>query len=149
MSSRTLRLATAGAAGAVMLAGCGSAAHFANRPRPPIPVNLTVYINDHRVSVSPASVGAGPVQFIVTNEATRNEALTVRSGGGNALANTGPINPGATAQVTVDFRSGDYLIATSKPAGSDAQLATSALIHPATLHIGPARPNADNALLQP
>lgn len=148
MSSRTLCRAVAGAL-ALALAGCGGGGGtFANRPRPAIPVNLTVYVNDHRVSVSPASVGAGPVQFIITNQATRNEAITVQSSGG-ALANTGPINPGATAQVTVDFRSGDYLIATARPGATDAQLIGAASIHPAMLHIGPARPSAGNALLQP
>ncbi len=135
------------AAGALALTGCGSGGMFANKPRPALPVNLTVYINDQRVSVSPASVGAGPVQFIVTNQASRNEALTVHSGGG-ALANTGPINPGATAQVTVDFRSGEYTIATDAPA-ANPYLHAGAAIHPATLHIGPARPSASNALLQP
>ena len=135
------------AAGALTLAGCGSGATFANRPRPAIPVNLTVYINDQRVSVSPASVGAGPVQFIVTNQASRNEALTVHGGAGGALADTGPINPGATAQVTVDFRSGEYTIATDTP--GNPYLHAGAAIHPATLRIGPARPSASNALLQP
>jgi hypothetical protein len=137
------------AAGSLALAGCGGGASFANKPRPAVPVNLTVYINDQRVSVSPARVGAGPVQLIVTNQASRNEAMTVVGSGSGTLADTGPINPGATAQVTVDFRTGDYLIATSRPIGSDAQRAAQAPIHPATLHIGPPRPSANNALLQP
>ena len=37
----------------VAIAGCGSSGHFANHPSPPTPVNLTVYINNARVSVSP------------------------------------------------------------------------------------------------
>jgi hypothetical protein len=137
------------AAGSLALAGCGGSASFANKPRPAVPINLTVYIDNHRVSVSPASVGAGPVQLIVTNQATHNEAMTVVGTGSDRLADTGPINPGATAQVTVDFHTGDYLIATSRPTGSDAQVAGQRPIHPATLHIGPPRPSANNALLQP
>jgi len=35
------------------LSACGGAKHFANQARPPAPVNMTVYINDQRVSVSP------------------------------------------------------------------------------------------------
>ena len=31
----------------------------ANKPRPAAPVNLTVYVNDARVSISPNSVGGG------------------------------------------------------------------------------------------
>ena len=42
------------AAGAIAASGCGSSEKFANIPKPPPPINLTVYINDSRVSVSPA-----------------------------------------------------------------------------------------------
>ncbi len=142
MSSRTMWLA---ATAAILLGGCGSTGTFADRPTPATVVNLTVYVSDHRVSVSPASAGAGPVLFIVTNQASRNEAVEVRSsGGGRALATTGPINPGGTAQVEVDFHSGEYLLA-AQQAGASAGSA----IHPAMLRIGRARPSADNALLQP
>jgi hypothetical protein len=137
----------AAAMAAVALVGCGSAGTFANKPRPATPVNLTVYINDHRVSVSPASVGAGPVQFIVTNEATKNETLEV-VGGASALANTGPINPGGTANVTVNFSNrGEYLVSTRN--SSAASAAATSSIAPARLRIGPPRPSASSALLQP
>ena len=124
-----------GALAAVALAGCGSAGTFANKPRPATPVNLTVYINDHRVSVSPASVGAGPVQFIVTNEARTNVSLKIQSGANQG--STGPINPGATDQLTVNMNTGKAIVST----GSS--------IRAATLHIGPPRASASNALLQP
>jgi hypothetical protein len=39
-------------AGAVLIAGCGSSAHFADKSRPPTPIDLTIYVNDSRVSVS-------------------------------------------------------------------------------------------------
>lgn len=133
---------------ALLVAGCGSAGTFANKPRPATPVNLTVYVNDQRVSVSPASVGAGPVMFIVTNQASHNESVEVQDNGGRSLASTGPINPGGTAQVTVDFNTGRYTISTGKTS-TEAQFVGHGGIHPATLRIGPPRPNADNALLQP
>src|SRR5690349_17877921 len=91
---------------AIALAGCGSTKTFANRPRPPVPINLTVYVSNARVSVSPQAVGAGPVVFIVTNQAARAESLAIRQGGGGSIANTGPINPQGTAQVTVNLRRG-------------------------------------------
>ncbi|HET9720419.1 MAG TPA: hypothetical protein VFP55_10105 [Solirubrobacteraceae bacterium] len=137
------------ATGAVALSGCGSTAHFADRNRPPTPVDLTVYINDAKVSVSPASVGAGPVIFYVTNQASRTESLIVRSAAGRSLANTGPINPRSTAQVQVDFRQGSYRLTTSSATPSDAASLTAPPVAPATLRIGAPRPNADNALLQP
>ena len=137
------------AAAAIFVAGCGGGAHFQNQHRPPTAVDLTVYVNDSSVSVSPATVGAGPVIFFVTNQASKTVSLTI-SGSGGSLATTGPINPGAPLELTVDFQSpGDYTIAPGSTSETDAALATGHRIAPATLHIGPSRPSADNALLQP
>jgi hypothetical protein len=131
---------------AFALAGCGSGAHFADKPRPPTPVNLTVYVNDTKVSTSPNSVGAGPVMLIITNQASQAVELTVRpAGGGSALATTAPINPQATSSLSVDFRPGNYTVGTSPTANT---LSTST-ISPASLHIGKSRANGNSALLQP
>ncbi len=137
--------------GALVASGCGGGSTFANRPRPPTPINLTVYINHSRVSVSPSSVGAGPVVFIATNAASQTESLTIKApGGAQTLASTGPINPQATAQVTVDFHEpGDYTVSTGKTGTSEAARASPSSIEPATLRIGALRPNASSALLQP
>ncbi len=138
------------AAGGLALAGCGSSSTFANNPRPPTPVDLTVYINNARVSVSPSSVGAGPVIFIVTNQSTKTQTLSIQhSASGTGLASTGPINPQATTEVTVNFNPGDYTVTTGPAGKTDAANATPSGIHPAALHIGKARQNADNVLLQP
>ena len=106
------------------VAGCGSSEHFVNHPSPPVPVNLTVYINDQRVSVSPSSVGAGPVVLIVTNQARTAQSLTVLSAGSSAgqpLADTGPINPQATTQVTVNLNTpGSYTVATAPNGSTEA-----------------------------
>lgn len=141
------------AIGVAALSGCGSGQHFANSPKPAQPVNVTVYINNSRVSVSPSSVGAGPVVFIVTNQASSAESLSVSPAGGSgsqSLANTGPISPQATAQVTVNFTSqGPYTIATGSTGSTDAAIAAQSSIQSATLTIGPPRPNSNNQLLQP
>lgn len=153
-----MRMKTIGmlAVGALGVSACGSTTTYANKPRPPDPVNLTVYISDSRISVSPTSVGAGPVVFIVTNQAAGAQSLTIRSsgsgsGGGQALADTGPINPQGTAQVKVDFSSaGDYTVSTSGGTATDASLAApSSSTHSATVHIGPPRPASNGNLLQP
>lgn len=136
----------------VATSGCGGGAQFANTPRPATPVNLTVYVNDVRVSVSPSSVGAGEIMFIVTNQASETESLTIRPAGdpSQSLAATGPINPQATAQVTVDLRDpGEYTISAGKNGNSEAVAAATGSIQPGRLRIGPARPSASDALLQP
>jgi hypothetical protein len=121
------------AACGLLAAGCGSSSHFTDFHRPPTPVDLTVYVNNHHVSVSPSRVGAGPVIFYVTNQATQSETVTI----GSSQNTTGPINPDSSARIQVDLPTGEYLV----KAGPQ--------IAPATLHIGKPRPNADNTLLQP
>jgi hypothetical protein len=137
----------------IAIAGCGSSARFANRPSPPVPVNLTVYINDQRVSVSPASVGAGPVVLIVTNQASTAESLTVLPAGttaGQPVADTGPINPQATAQVTVNLNTpGSYTVGITPNASTEAAAALPTGVRPAVLRVGHARPSGSNVLLQP
>jgi hypothetical protein len=129
---------------------CGGA-HFANLPRPPSPINLTVYINDQRVSVSPNDIGAGPVVLIVTNQASNAESLQVLPVGRVAqpLASTGPISPQAAAQVTVNLAPGEYSIAIAPGTSTEAAAATPSGIQPALIRVGKPRPSASNQLLSP
>jgi len=100
---------------ALIVSACGSTGgKSASLARPPSPVNLAVYVNDSRVSVSPTSVGAGPVIFVVTNQASHAESLAIsKAGAPQALASTAPINPQGTTQVSLTFKPGEYTIATS------------------------------------
>lgn len=131
--------------------GCGGGKQFANEARPAVPVNLSVYISDAQVLVSPSSVGAGPVSFIVTNQAMRTESLRIaRAANGAPLARTGPINPQGTAQVTVNFNfPGEYTVSAGAGGRTDAQLTLPSPIRPAALHVGRKRPNSSGTLLQP
>jgi hypothetical protein len=138
------------AVSALVLSACGTAGgKAASVLRPPSPVNLTVYVNDSRVSVSPTSVGAGPVVFIVTNQASRAEALAISKTGGSTLASTAPINPQGTTQLSVNFRPGEYTIATASRGRTDAQLSEQSPIKSVSIHIGRPRPSSSNQLLQP
>ena len=61
--------------------------------------------------------------FIVTNQASKTESLTIHPSGnpGLPLASTGPINPQATAQVTVDLHGPrNYTISASKAGATEA-----------------------------
>jgi hypothetical protein len=139
---------------AVAVCGCSSSGTFANKQAPPQPVNVTVYINDAKISASPSKIGAGPATFIITNQSSHSEAVTILPAGssaGQALAATGPINPQGTAQVQVDFSSkGDYTVATASRGSSEAAAATSSSpIQPATIHVGKARSGGSTQLLTP
>jgi hypothetical protein len=137
---------------AVIVAGCGSGGkHFANLPRPPIPVNVSVYIDDQQVSVSPSFVGAGPVTFIVTNQASRAESMQILTAGssGGPVTSTGPISPQATAQIKVTLRRGRYTVGTSPQGATEAARLTQRGPHAAVLSIGRQRPSGSNQLLNP
>jgi hypothetical protein len=138
---------------ALAVSACGSSSPAATTPRPPSPVNLTVFIDNSRVSVSPVTVGAGPVEFIITNQATKAESLAILPSGASAgqpLASTAPINPQATAQITVNFSSpGKYSVATGDGDGSGDGGGSGSGIRAASIHIGAKRASSDNQLLQP
>ncbi len=133
---------------AVAVSACGSSSPAATTPRPPAPLNLAVFIDNSRVSVSPTIVGAGPVEFIITNQASQAESVAILPSGASAgqpLAGTAPINPRATAQFTVNFsRPGRYSVATGAGASG-----SSAGIRAASIRVGGKRASSDNELLQP
>ena len=139
------------AAVVLTFSGCGSSKTFANDPKPAAPVAVTVYVDDTRVSVSPAEVGAGEVTFMVTNQGTGTEALQVTDGSGSSpLATTGPINPQGTTQLNVDLSSrGRYVISVTPSGGNEAQQATPGKIRAATLAVGAPRPSSGSNLQQP
>lgn len=152
-AARGMRIRTFVIVGASTLAvsACGTAGgSAATKVRPPTPVNLSVYVNNSRISVSPSRIGAGPVVFTVTNQANRSESLTIRGANqGRTLASTAPINPQGTTQVSVDFNPGDYTIATAPQGQTDADLAQPSSITPASIHIGRMRQSSSNSVLEP
>jgi hypothetical protein len=140
------------ALGALAAGGCGGSQKFANRPKPPLPINVTVYIDSGRVSVSPDAVGAGPVVLQVTNQAAEAESMAIMPpGGGNQpLASTGPIPPKATAQIAVNLKSGNYSVTANSGGGSsDSSSTSTAAIQPGRMHVGAPRPGSRNVLLTP
>jgi hypothetical protein len=135
---------------AFALAGCGGGTHFANDTRPASPVNLSVYVNDNRVSVSPDSVTVGAVTITVTNQSSSSQAIEVTTAGGSsAISSTGPISPQGTDQVTVDLSSGDYTVGAAPNSSTEAAAATPSGIAPASLTVRGQRPNSNNQLQQP
>jgi hypothetical protein len=141
-----MRKTMVGALSAAMLvlAGCGSSGGYANRPRPPAPVNVAVNLTNARVSISPARIGAGPAVLLVANTGDRSRDLTLTAPNGSSRsclatsASSGPINPQGTARVAVELVEGDCLVGVR-----DASL------RPARLVVGAERTSAQADLLQP
>jgi len=141
---RTAALAPLAVAGGLALGGCGSgSADYKNSPRPPAPIVITGYIDDQRVSVSPRTLGAGPISLIVTNQTGAAQRVTLESAGATGSGPgirqvTAPISPQDTATLKVEVKPGRY----SVHVGGDA-------IRAARLSVGPERESAQNDLLQP
>ena len=136
--------------GALALAGCGSATHFANTGRPASPLNVSVYVNDQRISVSPGSVTVGLVTITIANQSSNAQAIQISpAGGSSAVSTTGPISPQATDQVTVSLASGDYTIGVSPNNSTQAAAATPTGVAPGSLTVQGRRSNSNSQLLQP
>jgi hypothetical protein len=121
-------------------AGCGDE-DFANNPRPPVPVGLTGVIQDDKVTVSPAKVGAGQVTITISNQTPGPKSITLEGGG--ATETVGPVGPLDTAEITRTLQPGSYEVR----AGSER--AVRKAIAPATLAIGKERQNSSGDLLLP
>ena len=123
------------------ISGCGGGKDFANKPRPPVPLQLTGVITKQKVTISPSKVGAGPVVITVSNQTSQARTLTLDGNG--IQERVGPINPLDTAVLQKTLKPGRYHVT----AGSEA--ATSATIRPATLVIGKERASGSDKVLLP
>jgi hypothetical protein len=135
------RTAVAGFAVALAFAGCGGGEDFANKPRPPVTLELTGVITKQKVTISPSKVGAGPVVITVSNQSEQARTLTLDGNG--IQERVGPINPLDTAKLQKTLKPGRYTVT----AGSEA--ATASPIRPARLVIGKARASASDKVLLP
>lgn len=143
-TKRTAALAPLAVVAVLAVGGCGSSsADYKNAPRPPSPIVITGYISDQAVSVSPTTLGAGPISLIVTNQTATAQRVTLETAGATGSGPgfrqvTAPISPRDTATLKVDVKPGRY----SVHVGEDA-------IRAARLRVGPERESAQNDLLQP
>jgi hypothetical protein len=126
-------------AGAI-LAGCGEE-DFANKPRPPVTVELTGVIQEDKVTVSPAKIGAGPVQITISNQT--KEAHTVTLEGESLRQRVGPVEPLDTTTLQKTLAPGTYEVKAGSAAATPKEIAS------AELTIGRERKNSNDTLLLP
>ena len=131
------------AATAVMLVGvgCGGDDDFENKPRPPVPIQLTGVITETEVSVQPREVGAGPIVLIVSNQ--DEQAHTVTLDGPSGTEEVGPINPLDTGRIQHNLEQGSYEVRAGSDEAQDSEITA------AKLKVGPPRPSSSNDVLLP
>ena len=148
MLRRTSRTALVVACASVCAAGASGCSSdddgYANKPRPPAPIVVSVAISDEKVSVSPRKFGAGPIALVITNQSGDAQQVTLEtedspgSGPGSRPVETGPIGPRETASVKADVTEGDYAVRVAADG-----------VAPGRHTVGELRKSAQNELLQP
>jgi hypothetical protein len=141
----------AAAAFAFALGGCGSDSSYDNKLRPPSPINITAAITGDSVSLSPATLGAGPIIILVSNQSDASQVATLEVNELQSQSNqgsektaglrqsTGPINPQDTAQIKVVVKPDTTYTLKTDDDG----------IEPAQLRVGEERPSSQNDVLTP
>lgn len=124
-----------------LVVGCGGEDDFENKPRPPVPVQLTGVITDDEVTVSPRRLGAGPVVLIVSNQTEQSHTITLE--GEDIRETVGPVNPLDTAQIQRTLKPGSYEVKAGSEAAAPKEIAG------ATIDVGPPRPSSSNDVLLP
>ena len=123
---------------AAIVAGCGDE-DFKNEARAPVREALTGVIQDDKVTVSPAKLGAGPVEITISNQTKADHTVTLE--GESIVERQGPVAPGDTVTIQKTLTQGSYEV----KAGSEKAVPRE--IRPAVLQIGKERKNSNNDLL--
>jgi hypothetical protein len=125
------------------LAGCGGGEQRENDLRPAAPITLTGAIHRDGLRISPATVGAGTIVLIVSNQSGEPQKVTFETDelGGSVAGRTASspiIAPRKTGRLTIDAREGTYSVHVADDA-----------IRAARVFVGPPRKSAQDQLLLP
>jgi hypothetical protein len=121
---------------AMTASGCGGGGKFQNKPRPPVPVQLTGVITDKGVTISPNKVGSGPIILLISNQT--QQAHTITLDGQNTKDTVGPINPLDTAKLQQTVEQGAYKVKAGSSSAAPKEL------KPGTLVVGPPRKSSSD-----
>jgi hypothetical protein len=137
MSARRRLGAPLGAVVVALAVGACGEDDFENDPRPAAPVERSVIVDDREVVVSPRQVGAGVVNFTISNQSRQRVTFTLT---GPTEASSGPIPAGGVGSLKAALEEGSYEAETGDHSSGP---------RPGTLEVGPERPTSQNELLLP
>lgn len=121
---------------ALVASGCGDD-DFKNKPRPPVPLQITGVITERSVTISPDAFGAGPVVITVSNQTRGSHDLTLE--GPRVSERVGPVNPSDTATIQKSLPEGRYTVSAD----------SGGRITPGKITVGAERQNGSGDLLLP
>ena len=130
-------LAVALLTAAAVFAACGDDNPERTAVRPPVPRNVSVVISQEDITASPDQIGAGPLNFLVSNQSGAARTLSIE--GPQLSRSIGPIQPEDTATLKVTAKPGDLELAAGDTGG----------LKPVVIAIGPERPSAQGQLQLP
>jgi hypothetical protein len=122
---------------AALATGCGGDDEARSEERPPVPINVSVSINERNITASPAKFGAGPVTLLIANQSGASQTITIE--GPRLRRSVGPINPEDTATVRLELAPGEHTLSADESAG----------VREERLAVGPRRASAQDTLLLP
>ncbi len=130
-------LASAVAAAALLVAGCGGGKNFADQPRPAATLMLNGVITNSGVTVSPNHAGAGPFKIQVSNQ-TRSTHTLELDGDNIQPVQSGAIAPADTGSIQITLKPGVYTVKAGSAAAVKRELPATRLV------IGKARPDSND-----
>jgi hypothetical protein len=122
---------------AAVASGCGGDDEARSEERPPVPINISISLNEDGVTASPDKFGAGPITLLIANQSGASQTVTID--GPRLRRSVGPINPKDTASVRLTVEPGEFTVSAAESSG----------LREARLQVGPERPSAQNDLLLP
>lgn len=129
-----------GAAAALALAagGVGGCAKYReNKDRPPVPLNVSISVQDGALSVSPSTFGAGPTVFTISN--INGDPVTIHLDSEAGAQEVGPIASRTPRAVR----------ATMAPGTHEITATADSPVESASVLVGPERPTSQDVLLLP
>ena len=119
---------------AILVAGCGRD-DFENDPRPALAAEVSIEINDDKLTVAPSAFGAGLVNFTIANLGDSAAAVEIN---GPTTDESEEVLPGGTTILKTEVVTGDY---EARASAGDAE--------PFEFEVGPDRESAQDDLLLP
>jgi predicted component of type VI protein secretion system len=118
-----------------VLSACESNESYKNENKPPAVLTLGVIVADDQIAADPNPFGAGPTRFLITNQTTKKQIVTLTT---DTLERKAVVDPSQTANFKMTIPEGNLTIASSDISADSLDVT-----------VGPERESAQQDLNQP